>query len=251
MSLFMSICRPHFPNATIVDNHTAPLVYPPEDESAGFRQRSMKTHSGAVGAGGQPDAQDDTRDASTSAPIRTATGVLIAHVSQARLTGPPHADVRLAVLTTRLPVVRVPCRQGVVPDDRHVLRVLLLRRLGEMKTSSLDDLPIDDDDRIISNGTLGIDRGRHPLVGQEAGRGVLLAASALVENDLDPHATSVRVEQRPGDGGGREAVGLGGHAGLGVTNGVDHQAGTVPARGEAHGGRRGCGGCTGRRGRWR
>jgi hypothetical protein len=55
---------------------TAPQ-FPPGVVSAGFRQRSMKTHAGAVGGGGQPVAQDDTRDASTSAAIKKPTVVLM------------------------------------------------------------------------------------------------------------------------------------------------------------------------------
>jgi hypothetical protein len=75
----------------------------------------------------------------------------------------------------------------------------------------------------------------HPLAGQQVSGGVWFAALALVEHDLNPHATSVRIEPRLGDGGESEAVGWDGNAGLGLTNGVDHQLGAVRAWGEAHG----------------
>jgi hypothetical protein len=44
----------------------------------------------------------------------------------------------------------------------------------------------------------------------------LFAALALVEHDLNPHATSVRIEPRLGDGGGSEAVAWDGNAGGGL-----------------------------------
>ena len=51
------------------------------DDSAGFRQRSMKTHSGAVGGGGQPVAHDTSRVASTSPATKKLAVVLMSGVS--------------------------------------------------------------------------------------------------------------------------------------------------------------------------
>src|SRR5919109_3336923 len=77
MSLFLSICRPHFPKATIDDAHPVPLSYPPRVVRARWRQRSMKTHAGAVGVVGQPVAHDDTGEPTTRAAIITTTDVLM------------------------------------------------------------------------------------------------------------------------------------------------------------------------------
>jgi hypothetical protein len=62
MSLFMSICQPHFPNATSDDAHTVPLFSPPGMVRAELRQRSTKTHATAVGEAGQPVAHNDNRE---------------------------------------------------------------------------------------------------------------------------------------------------------------------------------------------
>jgi hypothetical protein len=61
-----------------------PFLYPPEGDSAGFRQRSMKTHSGAVGVDCQPAAHDDNMAATDSATITKAMYVFIA-LSHSRL----------------------------------------------------------------------------------------------------------------------------------------------------------------------
>jgi hypothetical protein len=49
------------------------------------------------------------------------------------------------MLRVRLPVLGILRRQGFVPDHQHVLSILLLRRLGEVKTSGDDRLTADDD----------------------------------------------------------------------------------------------------------
>src|ERR671934_1642475 len=76
MSLFMSICRPHFPPATIDDALTVPLFSPPGVVRAGLRQRSTKMQARAVGVGGPPMAHDDTRPPITCAAIIKAIDVL-------------------------------------------------------------------------------------------------------------------------------------------------------------------------------
>src|SRR5919197_5534836 len=98
MSLFMSICRPHFPQATIDDALTVPLFSPPGVVRAGFRQRSTKTQAGAVGVGGPPMAHDDTKAPITRAAIIMATAILMpllpSRLGSWRLLRPPqgHPD---------------------------------------------------------------------------------------------------------------------------------------------------------------
>jgi hypothetical protein len=94
---------------------------------------------------------------------------------------------------------------------------------------------VDNHELIMRDGMVGVAHREYALVGQEVGRGVLRGALALIEDDLDPHAACVGVEQRGGDGCRGEAVRLDLNAGLGSTDGVGHQLCTVPAWGEAHG----------------
>ena len=96
----------------------------------------------------------------------------------------------------RVPVLRVLCGQCLVPDDEQVLRVLLLRRLGEVEAPGEHRLAVDDHHLVVRNGVVGIDHGRHALIGEEVGGGVLLTTLALVQDDLHLHATRVGIEQR-------------------------------------------------------
>jgi hypothetical protein len=126
------------------------------------------------------------------------------------------------MLPMGFPVLRALGRQRFVPDDQHILRVLLLRRLGELETPREDGFAVDNNHLIVRDGMIGINRRGHPLVGQEVGRGVFFVALTLIQNHLHRHAALVGVEQCLGDGGGGEAVGLDENAGLGSPNGVDN-----------------------------
>jgi hypothetical protein len=138
------------------------------------------------------------------------------------------------MLDVRLPVLGVLRRQRLVPDDQHVLGVLLLRRLGEIETPRDNGLAVENHHLIMRDGMFGINHRGHALVGQEVGRGVFLGPLAFVEDHLHRHTPLVAVEQCFGDRGGGEAVGLDKNADLGVTKGVDSEIGTVPAWGEAY-----------------
>jgi hypothetical protein len=68
----------------------------------------------------------------------------------------------------RVPVLRVLCGQSFVADDEHVLRVLLLRRLGESETPCDDGFAVDNDDLIMSDGMRGINRRRYPWLARKS-----------------------------------------------------------------------------------
>jgi hypothetical protein len=55
----------------------------------------------------------------------------------------------------------------------------------------------------------GVDQRRYALIGQEVGRGILLCALALVEDDLHLDPALVGIEQGLGDRCRGEAIGLG------------------------------------------
>jgi hypothetical protein len=70
------------------------------------------------------------------------------------------------------PVLGVLRRQRLVPNDQHILSVLLLGGLGEIETPRDDGFPIDNHHLIMRNGVRGINLREHALVGQEVGRGI-------------------------------------------------------------------------------
>jgi hypothetical protein len=126
----------------------------------------MNTQSGAVGGGGQPVVQDDSRDASTRAAIKKPTLVLMGGSSPTPVSSTDSsADIRLAMLRVSLPVLRVLCRQRPVRDDQHVLGVPLLRRLREVEAPRNDGFTVDDHHLIMRDGVIGINRRGHALVG--------------------------------------------------------------------------------------
>jgi hypothetical protein len=88
------------------------------------------------------------------------------------------------MLPMDFPVGRVLGGQGRIAKEQHVLRMLLLSRLGEVEASRDDGFAVDDDDFVKGNGVFRVDHGRHALIGQKIGRGILLGALALVEDDL-------------------------------------------------------------------
>jgi hypothetical protein len=47
---------------------------------------------------------------------------------------------------------------------------------------------------VMGNRVVGVDHGRHPLVGQEVRRGIFLRALTLIEDDLHPDATLMGVQ---------------------------------------------------------
>ena len=55
------------------------------------------------------------------------------------------------MLAMRLPILRVLCRHSGIPDDHEILRILVLRRVGEVEAARDDGLTIDDDDLIMCN----------------------------------------------------------------------------------------------------
>jgi hypothetical protein len=179
-----------------------------------LRRRSTKTQTGAVGEECQPVAHNDTREPLTrkASEIMSRRRWAVHQYSRAsaehRGVSPPappslphpSAHIRLTMLRMDLPVLAILIRQCLVPDDQHILRVLFLGGLGEIERPGDDELLIYDHDLVVGDGMLRVNHGWHPLVGQEVSRGVFFAALALVENDLDSHATSVRIEQRLGDG---------------------------------------------------
>src|SRR5919109_2714973 len=93
VSLFMSIGRPHFPQATIDDAHLAPLCYPPGAVRAGVRQRSTKTQATAIAGAGLPVTHDDTNEPISSTAIMQAAHVRMP-LSPAAPPSPPHDQRR-------------------------------------------------------------------------------------------------------------------------------------------------------------
>jgi hypothetical protein len=79
-------------------------------------------------------------------------------------------------------------------DAAHILGVLVLRRLREVEAAGEDRLAIDDDHLVMGNRVVGVDHGRHPLVGQEVRRGIFLRALTLIEDDLHLDATLMGVQ---------------------------------------------------------
>jgi hypothetical protein len=226
---------PRGPSHPTADRCTAPhLSYPPV-ERAGFRQREMNAHSGAVRGGGQPVAQDDSSNANTRVAIKKPTLVLMGGSSPTPVSSTdPSAHIRLTVLRVCLPILRVLRRQGRVANDQHVLRVFPLSGLGEIEAPRDEGFPVDNDDLIMRNGVLGINRRGHALVGQEIGGGVFLRALALVEDHLHLHTPLMGVEERLGNGGRGEAVGLDEDAAPGSGKGVNDEISVVASWGEAH-----------------
>jgi hypothetical protein len=88
--------------------------------SAGFQQRSMKTHAGAVGVVGLRVAQDDASDASTSVAIIKAMSILIPRASPMPISWTyASAYIWLTVLTMRLPVLGVLSCQRYLQGGVH------------------------------------------------------------------------------------------------------------------------------------
>ena len=84
----------------------------------------------------------------------------------------------------------------------------------------------------MGNNMGGINRRRgHALAGQKVGRGVLLGALTLIEDDQHLKAPLMGVEQRFGDRRQGKAVGVDEDAGLGSSNGVDDEIRTSSRRG--------------------
>jgi hypothetical protein len=94
----------------------------------------MKTHAGTVGGGGQPAAQNDNRDASLSVASKKPILVLMGGSSPTSVSSTDSsAHIRLTMLRMCLPVLGVLGRERLVPNDQHVLGVLLLSSFGEVK----------------------------------------------------------------------------------------------------------------------
>jgi hypothetical protein len=133
-----------------------------------------------------------------------------------------------------LPGLRVLGRQGFVTDE-EVLGILLLGRLRKVKAPRDDDLVIDDHDLVMGDGVVRIEHGLDALVRQEVGRGALLRALTLIEDDLHLDATFVGVKQRFGDRRRGEGIGLDQNAPLGIAQSLDDQVGAIISGCEADG----------------
>ena len=69
--------------------------------------------------------------------------------------------------------------QRLIVSDQHVVRVLLLRRCGEIAAPRDDGFAVDDHGLIMRDTIVGINRRRHALVGQEAGGRIFLGVWRL------------------------------------------------------------------------
>jgi hypothetical protein len=119
-----------------------------------------------------------------------------------------------------------------VVDYQQVLRVMLLRRSGEVEGAREDHAVIDDHDLVMRNGVLGVNERRDAAVLDEIRLRVFLRPLAMVQDHLHLEAAPMRVHQGFGNRRGSKAVGLHQHAVGRVVQGVSHGVSRPAFRGE-------------------
>jgi hypothetical protein len=82
---------------------------------------------------------------------------------------------------------------------QHVLRVLFLRRTGEIERTRLQRFLIHNHEFIVHNGVPIIDPHGDTLIGEERRCGVPRRRIALIHHDLDIDAALVRLQQCDGN----------------------------------------------------
>jgi hypothetical protein len=97
-------------------------------------------------------------------------------------------------------VLCILCRQGWVADTQHVVRGLLLRRLGVVDASRHDHLAADDPHLLRRHVLLGIHRRWHPVMRQDVRGGLWLRAVVVIAEDVDATTPLMGIDPHLGDG---------------------------------------------------
>ena len=73
------------------------------------------------------------------------------------------------MLLVRVPILDILFSEDGVVDYQQVLRVMLLRRFGEVEGTGEHDGVVEDHDLVVGNGVLGINEGRDAIILEEIG----------------------------------------------------------------------------------
>jgi len=97
---------------------------------------------------------------------------------------------------------------GVSLEYEQILGIFDFRLMREIEAAGDERPPIDDHDLIVRDRVMSIDRRHDPLLNQVPSSVYVSFSFALVEQDLDADAASLRVKQRLRDRLGRERIRL-------------------------------------------
>lgn len=98
-----------------------------------------------------------------------------------------------------LPVPNVKGSEFLIVEDEEILSVLLFSSLGEIETAGYDGFPIDNDDLVVRYLVGRVYPNRDPLVREEVSLCIFLSPLALVQDDINLHASFIGFEKGSGD----------------------------------------------------
>ena len=133
-----------------------------------------------------------------------------------------------------VPIVEILRGERWVMNHQEVFTVPVFGRSGEIETAGDDTVGPKDHIFGMGNGMRRIDEDRNAGVREERGRSIAFCELTGIEDDADRYPSTVRSEERLGDGG--RGKGIGGNSDLMgfVFDGADYGGRRASTRGEVH-----------------
>ena len=107
-----------------------------------------------------------------------------------------------------LPIRDVPLGQSLRSDHKQVLGVVLFRRFREVEAAGDDRRLVDDHELVVSDGMSRVDVRGDGRMGGEVCGAILFLPLRPVKDDLNMHASLMRINKGRGDRRGSERISL-------------------------------------------